>query len=102
MKQTKQPEIVDKLDADLMWWFYGMIELHFDCKTIVIDSTEVRKMIKKALQSQADKTRGEVLEEVRKMRREPWQNEFDDRDLQNQKTGYNEAIDDVINKLKKK
>ena len=55
-KHVKQFGILDKLDSDLMWWFYDMIELHFDCKTIAIDSTDVREMIKRALQAQADKS----------------------------------------------
>ena len=98
-KQTKQPEIVEEDLLEDLYFKYST-----GCKEcdLSMDMQRFIEATKQALQSQADKTRGEVLEEVRKMRREPWQNEFDDRDLQNQKTGYNEAIDDVINKLKKK
>lgn len=33
---------------------------------------------------------------VEGLKKEPWQNEFDDKDLQNQKVGYNQALDQVL------
>jgi len=46
---TKQLEDkwLDKWDAEIMWWFYDLIKLHFDT-VMVQDSTELREMLKEA------------------------------------------------------
>lgn len=43
----KEDKWLDKWDAKIMWWFYDILENELDV-TMAHDSTELRKMLKKA------------------------------------------------------
>ena len=58
----KRDKWLDKWDAEIMWWFYDLIKLHFDTD-LVQDSTELREMLEEAKkESQKD-----LLDKVEKM-----------------------------------
>lgn len=76
--QYLSQEWIDKWDAEIMWWFYDQIDLLFEA-SVMIDSTDIRKMLKKAykiaFQSGLTAGREEAIKKVNKLLNEEAQKE---------------------------
>ncbi len=51
MGKKKLDEMVDKMDYEVMEWFYECCRINFDVDGMVQDSTDLREIIRKNLES---------------------------------------------------
>ena len=90
-------KLVNKLDAEIMDWFYEAVKMNFDVD-IVQDSSELRAILKSFIQSLLDSQRAELLEDIEKWRdKTPDADEYERAD----RVAWNQCIDEVRDLLTK-
>lgn len=53
MEKKQIKKYLNKMDAEIMDWFYEMVELHFDT-VMVLDSTHLRNILEENLEEIAE------------------------------------------------